>query len=132
MFAVSLNSILFEDDQMTYNLAAGITSAHVGRAVTIDATSPNTMKLAGDGDIIYGRLETVEDRSIEGQLVGTVARKFSGKLPVKVGESIDVGDAIVGAGSGEVKAKATPAGWERTIAFMAAANGYVVVQHGLN
>lgn len=103
MFPVSLNNFHFENWQFTFNLAAGITSAHVGKAVALD-TVANTVKLAADGDEIIGRLEQVEDRVQEGILVGTVSIKFGAILPIKSGETVNVGDYLIGAGAGEVKA----------------------------
>jgi hypothetical protein len=95
------------------NLAAGITQAHIGRAVTLDATAPNTVKLAGDGDPILGRLETVEHRQVEGILVGTVAMQGVLHLPYDGTPSpaITPGAALVGAGNGFVKVDtAAPSG----------------------
>lgn len=105
-FGVSLNGFHFEDWQFSFNLAAGITKADIGKAVTLDTSAANTVKLAGDGDVIHGRLEVVEDRSQEGSLIGNVAWKFIQKLPVKSGETVALGDLVQGAGSGEVKALA--------------------------
>lgn len=103
---VSLRGFHFEDFLLTFTLAAGITAADRGKAVSLGAAA-NTVKLAGDGDVIIGRLETVEDRKVEGQLVGAVALKFANALPIKAGEVVAVGDTVVGAGAGEVKKAAT-------------------------
>lgn len=100
---VSLNGIFIEDFMFPFNLKSGITSADVGKAVAIDATAANTVKLAGDLDPIIGRLEVVEDRKSEGILVGTVAMKGSFKFPVKAAQVVNVGDSLQGAGAGEVK-----------------------------
>jgi hypothetical protein len=106
MFPVTLAGYSFEDSMLTFNLATGITAAHVGRAVSVDTSVANTVKLAADGDEIIGRLETVELRTQEGSSVGAVALRFCQLLPIKTGETIVVGDVIEGAGDGEVKAKA--------------------------
>jgi hypothetical protein len=54
-----------------------VTQDDLGKALTLDTTAPNTMKLAGDGDPVHGRLETYEDRSQQGAgKVGTVQRQF--------------------------------------------------------
>lgn len=99
----SLNEFMF-----TYVLDSGIDEDDVGKAVSLDATKTNTVKLAADGDAIFGRLETFEDRTALGIKVGTVSRKFKQKLPVKSGltsfAAVAVGDTVVGAGDGEVKA----------------------------
>ena len=104
---VSLSGFHFEDSMFTMNLASGITAADIGKAVSVDASGPNKAKLAGDGDFIIGRLEVVENRVQEGQLVGTVARRFSNPLPIKSGSGVAVGQSVVGAGAGEVKPAGT-------------------------
>lgn len=100
---VSLRGFHFEDFHLTFTLAAGIVGADVGKAVSIDASAPNKVKLAADGDVIIGRLATVEDRKVEGQLVGAVALKFANTLPIKAGDALAVGDTAVGAGNGTIK-----------------------------
>lgn len=104
MFPVSLQNYHFEEWQLTFNLKSGITQTDRHKAVTLDASADNTVKLAGDGDPILGRLEIIEDRQQEGTLLGTIALKFGAKLPIKSGETVNVGDYLVGAGDGEVKA----------------------------
>lgn len=106
--SVSLRGFHFEDFSLTFKLKSGILAADVGKAVAIDATAANTVKLAGDGDKIVGRLATVEDRTIEGTLIGAVELKFANLLPIKTGSTVLVGDTVVGAGAGEVKSAATP------------------------
>lgn len=59
-------------NDLTFILADGIKEEHVGLAVVQDSTASNTVKLAGDGDLIFGRLENVEDRKVEGIKVGAV------------------------------------------------------------
>lgn len=103
---VSLRGFHFEDFILTFNLAAGIVAADAGKAVSIDTSGPVKVKLAADGDFIIGRLEVVEDRKVEGTLVGAVALKFSNLLPIKAASGVAVGDTVVGAGAGEIK-KAT-------------------------
>ena len=122
-FNVTHQSMKFSDAQFTFNLAAGITSADEGKAVSIDTSAAYTVKLAADGDAIVGRLEKVEDRVVEGILVGTVARRIIGKFPIKTGETINIGDAVQGAGSGEVKALPASA---------AAADPVVAASHNMN
>lgn len=97
-----------DDFQFTYHLAAGITHADIGKALTFDVTAPNTMKLAGDGNTVHGRLWQVEDRGT-GLLVGSVERKFKAKVPVAAGHGIVVGDSVTGAATaGTVKKAAAP------------------------
>jgi hypothetical protein len=100
---VGLEGFAFEDSQFTYNLAAGITSADKGKAMTLDTSAANTMKLAGDGDTVVGRLLTVENRINEGTLVGTVSLRFSARF-TKEG-TVAVGDKVLGSVTpGTVKA----------------------------
>ncbi|MES0134503.1 hypothetical protein NKJ88_06005 [Mesorhizobium sp. M0016] len=101
--SVSLAGFHFEDFSLTFKLTAGITAADVGKAISMSAVA-NTVKLSGDGDAIIGRLATVEDRTIEGTLVGAVELKFANTLPIKSGSTVIVGDTVIGAGAGEVKA----------------------------
>lgn len=101
---VSLRGIHQEAFNYPFLLSGNVTAADVGKAVTLDTTKANTMKLAGDGDPIYGWLETVEVRTVEGIVIGAVATKGGYAFPVKEGETINIGDEIQGAGNGEVKA----------------------------
>lgn len=111
---VSLRGFYFEDSLLTFNLADGIDSDDVGKAVSKDGTVANGVKLAADGDVIIGRLQSVEDRTIEGTLVGAVELRFSNTLPIKTGltagEVVVVGSTVIGAGAGEVKALTTGSG----------------------
>lgn len=108
-FGVTLRGYVFPTWNLTFNLKAGITTSDIGKAVALDSSAANTVKLAGDGDVVIGRLESVENRLQAGILVGAVALKFSDRLPVKAGlagaEVVAVGSSVVGAGSGEVKAR---------------------------
>lgn len=89
-------------NDLTFILAKGIKEEHVGLAVVQDSTASNTVKLAGDGDLIFGRLENVEDRKVEGIKVGAV--KIIGGMAFKKSEAaVVVGDKVVGAGNGLVK-----------------------------
>lgn len=101
---VTLRGIIFPESGITVNLASGITRTHVGRAVSWDSSGPNKVKLAGDGDTVLGSLFQVEDRKQEGVLVGTVRLDGGFFFPIKAGATVTVGQSVVGAGSGEVKA----------------------------
>ncbi|KVL49971.1 MULTISPECIES: hypothetical protein [Burkholderia cepacia complex] len=106
---VSLRGIYDEDSQYAFNLAAGIKKGQdEGKAVSIDPTAPNTVKLAGDGDLLAGRLETIENRVTEGLNVGTVSLEGGLDFPVKAGYAATPGDRLVGGGGGTVR-KADPA-----------------------
>lgn len=93
----------FEDKMLTFALASGIVAADVGKAVAIDTSADCKVKLAGNGDVIFGRLESVENRVNTGQLLGAVALEFVDLLPVADGATIARGDTAVGAGGGAVK-----------------------------
>lgn len=98
---VSLNGIFMENWQITFNLKTGIVAADIGKAVTLDTTADNTVKLAGDADPILGRLETVENRVVEGLLVGTVSLKGALKFPKAAGDTVAVGDMVQGSASAD-------------------------------
>lgn len=74
-----------------------------GKAVTFDNSAASTVKLAGDGDEIHGRVRKAENRAVLGIKTAAVARKFKEKLPAATGHGIVVGDSVVGAGAGLVK-----------------------------
>ncbi len=105
------NAFTFRDFMLTYFISGLTTEAEgdvVGRAVAIDATAANTVKLAGDGDAILGRVFSYEDRKQEGVKIVGIERKFVKRLPIKSGLTSDavvaVGKTVIGAGAGEVKA----------------------------
>jgi hypothetical protein len=110
---VTLRGYHFEDFMLTTNLAAGITKADEGKLVTLDTSASTTMKLAGINDRVFGRLEVVEDRTVEGLLVGTVAGKFANKVPISAAApgTVAVGDVLEGsavAGQGQTKGGGSP------------------------
>lgn len=101
---VSFRGHYHDEFQYTWMLAAGITAADQGKAVTPDASAANTVKLAGDGDRIVGRLEVVEIRVQEGVNLGTVSHMGGLDFPLKAGEAaLANGDMIVGGGAGTVR-----------------------------
>lgn len=103
---ISLRGMTHEKFHYPFFLTAGITSADVGKAVALDTSAANTVKLAGDDEQVVGYLVVVEDRGVEGVLVGTVALR--GGFRVYTVGSVDVGDTVVGSTTaGHVKAAAT-------------------------
>lgn len=111
---VTLKGLANDFDKVTYNLVSTITSADIGKAVTIDTDAANRVKLAGDGDYILGRLFSVENhQQFAGGSIGTVDQSGSMGFPVKTGltgdDVVAVGKQLVGAGAGEVKAAAADA-----------------------
>lgn len=109
IYGLSKKGRYIEHWQEAFELNSAIVPADVGKAVTLDTAAPKRVKLAGDGDQILGRLEVVEIREQEGLRVGTVSIKGLNWFPVKSGlagvNAPGIGDTIVGAGNGEVKAR---------------------------
>lgn len=89
-------------NDLTYVLASGITADDVGKVVTQDTSAANKVKLAGAGDPILGRLESYEDRVVEGVKVGTVKLIGGMELPTAEGYTAAVGDSVIGAAGGLV------------------------------
>lgn len=78
-----------------------------GKVTAWDTAATNTVKLAGDGDAIMGRVYVAENRAVLGIRVASVARKFKEKVPTAAGYTAPaVGDRVIGGGAGTVK-KAT-------------------------
>lgn len=92
--SVVTQTFSFPDFTFTMLVSGTVTAADVGKAVALDTTAPNTVKLAGDNDAIFGRLETFEDREQEGIKVGAVSRKFRTVLPTAA--AVTVGAEVVG------------------------------------
>ncbi|ESY35760.1 hypothetical protein NKK48_01520 [Mesorhizobium sp. C386A] len=123
---VTLRGFHWEVSSLTFNLATGIVANDVGKGVSVDTSGPNKVKLAADGDTIIGRLASVEDRSVEGTKIGAVELQFANILPIKAGAVVAVGDTVVGAGAGEVKAAATPNHSANFVAEIIGTNAVVV------
>lgn len=101
---VSLRGFYSEDWSLTWNLAAGIVAADIGKAMTQDTTAANTAKLAGDNDSIIGVLVSRENRVQEGTLVGAISHQFGVSLTYTGGLPA-IGAQVVGASvAGTVKA----------------------------
>lgn len=112
--AVTLKGFHFEDFHLTMNLSglSTVTDSRqvVGKAVALDPSAPNTARLAGDDDVVIGRVASFENRAVEGIVVGTIEFKFAATLPVATAAqaTIAVGDTVIGAGAGEVKTDPVP------------------------
>jgi hypothetical protein len=105
---VDLRGIHFEDRKVTMTLKTGIVKTDEGKPVTIDTSANNTVKLAGDGDSIFGVLEVVENRSVDGILVGTISLNFIQEWDILAADTLAVGDvAIGGAAAGASVKKGT-------------------------
>lgn len=104
---VSLRGIVPQTFCFTWNVSGTVDrSADIGKAVTLDTTAPNTVKLAGSGDVVLGILQSYEDRTnVEGIKVGTVAHKGGFKVPYVNGASAlvpVVGHSVKGSAAGVV------------------------------
>lgn len=100
--AVVAHSFSFPDFTFTMNVSGAVTRADVGKAVTLDPATANTVKLAGDGDHVYGRLESLEADGLDGLTVGAVSRKF--RSVIETAAAVTVGAEVVGsATAGKVK-----------------------------
>lgn len=128
--AVVSEQFTLDDFLFTYNITGTVTTDDVGKAVTIDTTAASAMKLTGDNDLIMGRLETYEDRSLTlGVKVGTVARKFKSRLPAALSHGIVVGNAVSGSAvAGQVKV-ATSQTEPKPNRVVEVATDYVVVEY---
>lgn len=92
---VSLRGIIHDEWEYTFALAAGITQADEGKAVELDTSAANQVKLATASANVLGKLLKVENRAQEGILVGTVALKGPLKFDY-TGTDLAVGDGIKG------------------------------------
>lgn len=121
------------DFNYTFAISDNITDgdAVLGLAVCQDTTAKNTVKLATDGSEILGQIIMYEDRTSQGDgKVVTVATRGGMRFKVKTGESIAVGDVIVGAGDGEVREKVASGSGADTAAgevVWEAPTGYAVI-----
>ena len=102
-------TFLIDNSTITYAATSAGGSAVVGRAVTMD--SDDTVKLAGDGDPVVGKLLKVEPDDVATvQIIGVM------ELPGGAAASLTLGKKIVGAAS------AVPAdGYIREVATATAA-----------
>ncbi len=100
---VTLRGFYSEDQTFTYNLAAGIVRADVGKAMSLDTSAANTAKLAVADESILGVLVSWENRVQEGVLVGSICESFSVKLPY-AGTIPPIGTQVCGSATpGSVK-----------------------------
>ena len=110
---VRLHGYNFEEWIFTFNAAADIITLHntanksaIGLAVELDDTAAvlgtGTVKLASDGGVIFGRIESVEQRKQEGTQLVAVALKFMQYMPQSAAV-ITQGTSLQGAGAGTVK-----------------------------
>lgn len=116
----------------TYADDAAIAVA-AGRVTSWDlANGASTVKLAGDGDPIMGRVYVPERRAVLGINVASVARKFKELVPTAAGYNPVLGDRVIGGGNGTVKkATANSGAGDRgdPIVVEVGPTGFVAVEH---
>ncbi len=104
---------------LTFLISGSVDSTCVGKAVTQDSTTANTVKLCGDGDLIVGKIVQFEDRVVEGVKVVSVMPANGARTPMRLtytGAAPTLGASVVGsATAGVVKASTAIVGnrvWE--------------------
>ncbi len=103
---VTLRGFHFEDFSLTFNLNAAIVAADVGKAVSIDTSGNNKVKLVAAGEYVIGRLASFENRLVEGSRVGAVEIRFANLLPI--GGTVTLGQSVMGGTTaGTVQASTT-------------------------
>jgi hypothetical protein len=101
---VSLNGMVEEDSIYTFLCSSTVVAGtDEGKAVSLDTSAANTVKLAAANDRLFGYIDTIEVRAVEGVTVVAVVTEFIRSLPHLSGEVFEVGDTAVGGGSGQVK-----------------------------
>ncbi len=104
---VTLVGIPQQDFRFTFRLTAGMVAADIGKPVALSTAANNTVKLAGDDDVVIGRLLTYRNLTTEGIIVGTVELK--GGFRFNTAGAVAVGNQVVGsATAGAVKAGVNP------------------------
>lgn len=82
-------TFIIDNSTITYSATTAYGSAQVGLAVALSAA--NTIELAGDGEEVVGRLD-----SVDANLKARVQIGGAMKLPAGTGASLTVGKKIVG------------------------------------
>ena len=104
---VTLVGIPQQNFRFTFRLTAGMVAADIGKPVALSTAANNTVKLAGDDDVVIGRLLTYRNLTTEGIIVGTVELK--GGFRFNTTGAVAVGDQVVGsATAGAVKQGTNP------------------------
>lgn len=106
----SVEGIEVQATIFTMKLPNTVTRADIGKALSQDITADDAAKLAGNGDVIIGKLmsvSTIGSGSLQ-ETYGAVLTNGGFTLPVAAGSvgGIVRGYSVVGAGNGEVKASA--------------------------
>jgi hypothetical protein len=126
---VVLDGFTQHDFAFTMYLAAGhgLTDEElIGRVVSLDTSANATVKVAADGEAVYGRIFQVEDRSQEGVTTVTVETRFRKRLKKAGATVMALGDTAVGAGAGLVKSAASDDPAKNVV--LAVETDYVIVE----
>lgn len=126
---VVLDGFTQHDFAFTMFLAAGsnLTDAElIGRVVSLDTSADATVKVAADGEAIYGRIFQVEDRSQEGVVTVSVETRFRKRIKKDAATVMNRGDTAVGAGAGLVKSAVSADPAKNVV--LAVADDYVIVE----
>lgn len=105
MFDYTMEGQTYPDWNLTFALSDSVTDMNSleGLAVELDSTAANTVKLATDGADVIGFIFVAENGINQGEGV-TVTVSMKGGRRVKTSAKLSVGDYVVGAGNGLVKA----------------------------
>lgn len=129
MFDYTMEGLTYPDFNHTYKLTDNVTdmAALEGLAVEQDTTAANAVKLATDGGEIVGFILVAENGINQGEGISvTVATKGGHKA--KTSAQLSVGDYVVGAGNGAVKAATGGATSDIKVWEVRSANEAVVYQ----
>lgn len=102
-------------------------AAAPGYAVSQDKTAANSVKLAADGDEIFGRVFSAENRTVLGFKTAAIQRRFKEKLPTVPTPGLAIGDRVIGGGGGLVKKDVSAT--SRGPIVLELGTNYVVVEH---
>lgn len=106
----STSTIPVQESRHTFYIDGSITSASVGKACTLVLGGTEaTIKLAGDGDAIFGQITTVEiPKNPNDRAVAMVTIMGGYRLACDPAAGFVIGDTVVGAPLGLVKKGAAP------------------------
>lgn len=102
---ITHKGLVQENFETAFYISGTVVAADVGKPVALDITANHTVKLAADDDVIVGVLTAYEDRAVEGVKVATVGMKGGFSFTGVSGHAVLVGDTVISAGGGEVKAR---------------------------
>lgn len=127
---IVLEAFSMEDFAFTYFITGDPDETDiVGKAVALDPSARGSVALAQADDLVFGRIYQYEDRTQQGGgKVVTVERKFRKRLPKDTGETVNIGDTVVGDADGLVKAAGTGNILDNVVIDVAADGSYVIVE----